>query len=347
MNGLDLNICIPSNKNLLESRESISSAIGFSEATNSNLIISDNSNDINKAKLWENLKLPFLNYIKSEDTKNWADNWLNAINASNSIFTSIVSDDDLIINLGESKYSYSEISGDVIAIKPIISLWNHQPGIYKLNNYNLDADTSIDRVLQYFKLSAGNNTTYYSFFRTKILSDIYNIVKYHPTKGGYLDWAITITLIASGKVILDNSKLLIYKNSNWYGDEKYIQNQVKNLFLNCGLLADSYKYERIFRALDCFILLMRKNSNLTDKDKFDTAVFLLELNIKLFKDYYIQNKNKFSEKEEKNIKKLDKYIKVQDKLDLILKIISNHIPKLEEKYKNFYYKSLDKSWNNI
>ena len=49
MTKSNLSICVPSNKNLSNSKESISSAIGFCEATNSELmIVSDNSNDENK-----------------------------------------------------------------------------------------------------------------------------------------------------------------------------------------------------------------------------------------------------------------------------------------------------------
>ena len=101
MKESNLSICIPSNKNLSDSKESISSAIGFCEATNSELIVSDNSNDENKINLWNNLRLPYFKFLPSNNNANWAANWLNGIQNCNSKFTGIVSDDDLILNLSK------------------------------------------------------------------------------------------------------------------------------------------------------------------------------------------------------------------------------------------------------
>ncbi len=346
MTKSNLSICVPSNKNLSNSKESISSAIGFCEATNSELIVSDNSNDENKVNLWNNLSLPYFKFLSSNENENWAANWLNGIQNSNSNFTGIVSDDDLIVNLSSSEFSYNDLEKDVIAVKPIISLWKHEDGIYKLNKYNIDAQNSVDRVLQYLKLNAGNNSTFFSFFRTNYLREIYTLIESHPTKGGYLDWAITITMIASGKIIVDNSKLLIYKNNNWHGDQSFINNKVKELFKNSGLSEDSYKFEMIFRAIDCFILNMRHNSNLEHKEKLEVSIFLLELNIRFFEEYFYQNLSLFSDKEKKQIKEFKNVETVTDKLNICLGLISDSMPNLEEKYKNFYSKSLHKNWGN-
>ena len=344
MNSLNLSVCIPSNRKLLESKESISSCIGFCEATSTELVVSDNSGDNIKSEFWGKLNLPNFKYLKSNEKLNWSDNWLNGIKSCTEIFTSIVSDDDLIINLGQSPYNYNDLKEDIIAVKPIISLYNHNAGIYKINNFNIDATNATDRIMQYLKLASGNNSTYYSFYKTIELKNIYSLLQYHPTKGGYIDWAITISLIASGKIILDKTKLLIYKNTNWYGDEAYINNKVEELFLNCGLKKNSNRFERIFRALDCFILVMRTNSNLDYQEKLNAAVFLLELNIKFFQEYYKQNLNKFSEDEMKIINNLDQSDKITQKLENCLNIIANDNPFIEEKYKEFYLVSIEKKW---
>ena len=340
----NLSICIPSKRNLSASKESISCAIGFCEATNSQLIVSDNSNDENKINLWNSFSLPYFKFVSNKEKDDWSTNWLNGIQNCNNKFTGIVSDDDLIINLNNSKFSYEELEDDIVAVKPIISLWNEKNGIYKLNNYSIDAKNSIQRILQYLKLNEGNNSTYFSFFRTSYLRDIYALINDHPTKGGYLDWAITITLIVSGKIIIDNSKLLIYKNTNWSGDQGSINTKVMELFKNSGLLEDSYKFEMIFRAIDCFILSMRHNSNLENEEKLEVSVFLLELNIRFFREYYNKNINIFSDREKKQIQDFDYAENIADKLNICLKLVSHNIPGLEEKYKNFYYKSLHKKW---
>ena len=104
MDNLNLSVCIPSNRNLLKSKESISSGIGFCEATRSELVVSDNAGDNTKSEFWERLNLPNFRYLKSNDKLNWSDNWLNGINSCAGRFTSILSDDDLIVNLDQSQY---------------------------------------------------------------------------------------------------------------------------------------------------------------------------------------------------------------------------------------------------
>ena len=347
MNNQNLSVCIPSNRKFATSKESISSGIGFCEATNSELIVSDNSDDKIKSEFWGKLNLPNFKYLQGKNNSKWNDNWLNGINSCSGKFTSIVSDDDLIVNLGQSSLNYQDLKSDIVAVKPIISLWNDSIGIYKINNFNIDANKASDRIMQYLKLAAGNNTTYYSFYKTKELKNIYSLLYHHPTKGGYIDWAITISLIASGKIILDKTKLLIYKNTNWYGDEAYINNKIEELFLNSGLKKNSNRFERVFRALDCFILIMRKNSNLDYQEKLNAAVFTLELNINFFKEYYNQNLNKFLDYEQKAITNLSQSTTIAQKLESCLNIVANDNPFIEEKYKEFYLASLEKKWSNI
>ena len=347
MDNKQLSICMPSNRNFIQSKESISSAIGFCEANNANLVISDNSCDTIKNDFWNKIELPNLIFDSNNSLNFWSDNWLNGIKKCKSKFTGIVSDDDVITNLGNSHIDYDNVAEDVVAIKPIISLWNEAVGIYKINNFIIKANTPTERVLEYLKLAAGNNTTYFSFFRTSYLKEIYNLLKHHPTKGGYLDWAITITFIASGKIILDNSKLLIYKNTNWYGDSKFIDAQVQELFTKSKLQNNSHRFERVYRALDCFILLMRENSNLDYKEKLNVAVFLLEINIRLFKDYYENSNENFSSEEIVTIKKLFSSENIKEKIDSCLDIVSISNSFLKEKYPCFYFESLGKEWGNI
>ena len=49
MTEYSLSICIPSKRNLIDSKSSISSAIGFCDSTGAELVISDNSG--NKEKI--------------------------------------------------------------------------------------------------------------------------------------------------------------------------------------------------------------------------------------------------------------------------------------------------------
>ena len=132
-------------------------------------------------------------------------------------------------------------------------MWASESGIYKLNKYNIDGNTALERVKQYQISAGGNNTTYYSVFRKDILKDIYQLLKFHPTKGGYIDWAITLACLASGKVLVDGTKLLVYKNNNWYGNQDFIDKQSLKLYTSCGLGHDGFHMSSLFRALDVYI----------------------------------------------------------------------------------------------
>ena len=230
-----LTVCIPTNRDLNHSKQSIFSAISFAENNQSQLIISDNSKDKNKEKILQDIELPFIKYI-SDGPEIAIENWFNAVKNSQSEYTMILSDDDLIFNIQDEKIDYKELKkNNILGIKPIISCWNREAGIYKNNDFNIEENDPLERMLSYRKKSSGDNTTMYSFYDTSILKDLLMVFMYHPTRGGYTDWAFMQALVSSGKILNDTSKLVVYKNKNWFGDKKYIEDQEKKLFSNCGL----------------------------------------------------------------------------------------------------------------
>ena len=345
-----LSICIPSNRNLEESKRSISSAIGFCENTQSELVVSDNSGDKQKDELWSKVPLSFLKFLPFDNkgSGTWIDNWYNGITNCSGKFVGIVSDDDLIIDINSSEVEYKDINEeDLIGIKPAIPLWNKSTGIYKINNFNIDANTAKERIIQYYKNASGNNTTYYSFYRKSDLNDIFSLLLNHPTKGGYIDWAITISLVATGKVLVDSSKMLIYRNTNWFGDAKYIENQARGLYEQCNLKKNSFFYQRVFRAIDCFILIMRKNSRIATDEKIEAAEFVLNENLTLFFKDFKDNIDKFEEHEKNEIKKINIETNIETKLNYILNILYNHMPSLKEDYEKFYKVSIGKNWGDF
>ena len=353
MSNYPLSICIPTKRDLELSKNTISSAIGFCESSKSELVVSDNSSDKKKLDMWNNIKLPFMKYLKEKPHtckyhKGWVENWANGIDNCSGSFTGILCDDDLILNLGESQIDYSTIlSKDIVGIKPLISLWNQEVGIYKINNFNIDAQNASQRIKQYYKNSAGNNSTYFSFFKSDVLKSIFKILKYHPTKGGYLDWAITISLIAEGKIFTDSTKLLIYKNENWFGNNEYLNQKSKLLYTECGLKEKSFLYERFFRALDCFIMIMRQESLLNYREKLEAAEMVFNDNINLFMLKYSKNKSFFSAEENLVIEKINSSFSLKSKLKLFLEILGFQSQELRKKYQIFYKKSLHKDWGRF
>lgn len=352
MSNYSLSICIPSKRSLEESRESICSAIGFCESTKSELIISDNSGNIKKSETWNKTPLIFMKYIKNDDKDNlrWSDNWFKGIENCSGKFIGMLSDDDLLLNLEKSNLDYMQLDEDnIVGIKPIISLWCSDAGIYKLNKYKIDGNKALDRVKQQYNLAEGNNTTYYSFFRNNILKDIYKLLKFHPTKGGYLDWAITFACVASGKVLVDGSKLLVYKNNNWYGDKNFINKQTLKLYADCRLGEIGHRLSFFFRALDVFILIMRKNSNLPFDEKLEVAEFLFDNNLEIFLTNFTNyQKYYYSDQVVDIVEK----IRLEENIELKLKkclnvLIAQFSETLASDYKLFYKKSIGNNWGNV
>ena len=221
------------------------------------------------------------------------------------------------------------------------------PGIYKLNKYNIDGNTALERVKQYQFAAGGNNTTYYSFFRGDILKNIYQLLKFHPTKGGYIDWAITLACVASGKVLVDGTKLLVYKNNNWYGSQDFINKQALKLYTSCGLGETGFHMSFLFRALDVFILIMRKNSNLPIDEKLEAAEFMLNNNLEAFVNE-VNNNNKKGFYPKKIINAINN-IKLEESIAIKLKksldILKIQFPSnLITNYKIFYEKSIGYNW---
>ena len=353
MTEYSLSICVPSKRTLEESKASISSAIGFCDSTGSELVVSDNSGNKEKSAMWNKIPLPFMKYLETcdKDTSKWSDNWFEGIKNCSGKFIGVLSDDDILVNIEKSVIDYKEISApDIVGVKPIISLWASDPGIYKLNKYNIDGTTAIERVKQYSIAAGGNNTTYYSFFRGDILKNIYQLLKFHPTKGGYIDWAITLACVASGKVLVDGTKLLVYKNNNWYGDLDFINKQSLKLYTSCGLGEAGFHMSFLFRALDVFILIMRKNSNLPIDEKLEAAEFMLNSNLEAFINE-INNNNKkgfYSKKVIDAVSNINLEESIESKLKKSLDILKIKFPSnLAADYKIFYENSIGYSWGDF
>ena len=98
MTNYPLSICMPSNRSHQGSRASISTAINFCDLSGSELVVSDNSNDIDKSNMWGNINLDFFKY-NSNTPEDTLSNWYDAQTKSNGLYTCMLSDDDLILNI--------------------------------------------------------------------------------------------------------------------------------------------------------------------------------------------------------------------------------------------------------
>ena len=347
MSHYNLTICMPSNRDLIDSRGSISSAINFCDLTNSELIVSDNSNDIKKSNYWSNLNLNFLKY-DSEAPSESNSNWYNALSKSEGLYGGILSDDDLILNIDKPVVDYKEVfNNNILGIKPIIQLWNEAAGTYQINNFNISDDTAKLRLVKYLTNAKGNNTTLYSFFNKPVYLDLLSLSLFHPTKGGYTDWAFVAGLVSSGKILVDSSKLLIYRNTNWFGTQDYINEQEKKLYIKAGLDQRCYLFRRLFTAIDSFIYVLRKTSPITREEAIEAATYVFELYLDGFINEVNANKYSFKEYEKSQVNKISCSSHIEEKLEITLQIIDSLNSELKKKYKIFYNKAIDCDWGKI
>lgn len=337
---MSIAICIPSNRSLVDSNQSIASAIKYAEGKDIIVSVSDNSGSSEKFDFYS--KLISNKFIYSAN-KNLSitDNWSNSKNQVSADFKSILSDDDLIFNINTSSLDLIYLDDSIVGLRPTMSLFTNSLGIYSTSNFSIEKLTAVERCIEYLKYNNGSNTTLFSFLRSWLIDDIFDLMNnYHPTQGGYSDWAVVFAYVSSGKIINDPSTHLIYNNNNWYGDAKTISNNVTNLFIEVNMPAKSAKYLPLLTALDCFILIMRNNSPLTYGEKIKAASYLLLLYTNTFLK---SDESLFFEENSEVITLIDNLNKSKTVNDCIINavnIISTLRHDLKMKYEEFYYNSL-------
>ena len=344
MTNFNLSICMPSNRNHNGSRASISSALNFCDLTNSELIVSDNSYDIKKSNFWNNLNFKFLKYEKDAPLEGNS-NWHNALSKSHGLYAGILSDDDLILNIDKPAIDYKGNLNNILQLSLLYS-YGMKKLEHQINNFNISDNTKV-RLVKYWTSNKGNNTTLYSFFNKPVFLDLLSLSLFHPTKGGYTDWAFVAGLVSSGKILVDSSKLLIYKNTNWFGTQDYINEQEKKLYIKAGLDQRCYLFRRLFTAIDSFIYVLRKTSPITREEAIEASTYVFELNLEVFINEVNANKNNFTEYEKSLVNKISCSKHIREKLEITLRIIDNLNSEMRKKYLMFYNKAIGCDWGDI
>ena len=98
-----LTICMPSNRLFSSMEPSLLSALNFCEASKSQLILSNNSFDKKKENALNKFKLPYFKHLKGPQVG--IDNWQHAVSQSQSLYTLILCDDDMIFNLAKPRFN--------------------------------------------------------------------------------------------------------------------------------------------------------------------------------------------------------------------------------------------------
>lgn len=255
-------VAMPSNRNYALSYGAIYSAENFKLLTKCDLFISDNSRDDSKDGPYEQKSSPCSR----------TENFLKAFNGTTGDFVLLMNDDDRIISIADVDF---EIPADVVGIQPTVEMFSPSAGVLKISSmYNVEAMAQ-DRLIEWTKVSGGTCHAFFSFWRRDVLGSLLDLwANHHPTKGGYLDWAVTNALISSGKVIRDPSVIYFKDISNWIGDDAAVKKERSRIYAECGYegLAD---HEQIMMAIDSYIFVNRKDSPVAPDERLKAALTCL------------------------------------------------------------------------
>lgn len=262
-------ICIPSNRDLIESVEPLWSAINYAQAAGMKVVISDNSGDPEK-KDYFTAAPTHVTYIP-DAPEDPVRNVISALSHADTEFVLLLGDDDFLsFAEGAVLTDFANLPMDIIGVKPRIVLWSPENGVTQIDDLPVEGDDAAQRVIGYhdkFK----TNSTYYSFFRRRELTDIYTLfANHHPLSAGYSDWAIVYALVAAGKVIHDPSTILRYNNSRWEDMETAGQ-AIEGLHAAAGLPPEARAYMLMFHYMDSFVLILRQNSSLPLIEQYKAA----------------------------------------------------------------------------
>ncbi|HWU64498.1 MAG TPA: hypothetical protein VN112_20965 [Ensifer sp.] len=252
-----LSVCMPSNRGFEKSFRSIETAVAFCEARDAFLIVSDNSRDAEKAAYWLG-RSPNLVYLADAPVDAFA-NWRNSFLPVQTPFVMPMGDDDeLHAQEGHLAIDLADLPPDVIGVRPAIELFLAGTSLSVPRIYDLDADTPGQRLRQYIDRNEGDNSTYYSIFRTKpYLSLGEFFLTSHPTRGRYADWQMVMALVIEGKLLLDRSILFRYNVAAWATPET-VESSAKNLYTKVGLPENFRDYNSLLRWMDLFVFSCRK-----------------------------------------------------------------------------------------
>lgn len=340
-----LSICIPSNRNLEHSSQTLDNAYELSKNTVMEIVISDNSNDKEKKLQYENKNSTNFHYIISPHS-NALENWRYALDAVTGKYISFLSDDDLLIQLPGIKQKTINIHKDAIGIRPHMAVYNDQQGIHNLNSFEICDMRAINRVKKYFAVHNGTNNTIFSFFKERIIRDYYSeFYELHPTRGNYTDWATVLGLISMGPLMKSNEFLYIYNNANW-STQSDINNNIKKTFSLANLPVETAQILPILNALDSFAAICRSSSPVTADEKLEAANYALSVYFKSFADFILRIDlvNQFFPENIKIAKGIISEVSTPvDILAACLLVVDIWLPGYAEKYQDYFKKILDKN----
>ena len=256
-----LTICMPSNRDLEKSRAAITSALAYCEARDALLVVCDNSGDAAKQAAWEGAS-PRLIYRQTPGTDANA-NFLAALRTAETEFVLLMGDDDEIRSDPDVPlFDFAALPADFMGVRPKTEVFSSRQGVFRVKSFSILAEQAGDRLIEYNEACDGDNSAFYSIFRREpyvALMGFYT--DKHPTKGGYCDWALSLSLFGYGRMAYDPGTVFRYNYDQWE-TTALLDDKTRDIYSKAGLPADAKRYEMLLMFLDVFIFLARRDSPL-------------------------------------------------------------------------------------
>jgi len=271
-----LTICIPSHARLADARASIDSACALLSHDGIEVVVSDNSRDVEKANYYKLMRKSNFRYLESphDDTN---DNWLNAIEAATGEFILMQGDDDILTALPDFRVPQPSDLRGLIGFRPTFALFSAHQGIYKPTTFSVQGKHAVDRVKDYLQKNGGSNVTIYSGFRRDAWQSLFsNYIAHHPTRAGFIDWSLMLALASTAPIGCAGNLVYLYNNSNWDSEEKVSVRNRRGVVAG-GLPPEAVQIQPAFQAIDAFAAICRFDSPVPPEEKIDAGLLVTEV----------------------------------------------------------------------
>ncbi len=328
-----LSICMPSNRDLSRSVKSIESALAYAERVGAQLIISDNSGDPAKRAFLEGRSFN-LRYIASSDQDASA-NWMRALSSADTPFLLPMGDDDEIRFVeGHVPIDLASLPDDVAGVRPTTEIWTQSGSVLKTETFTIDAPAADERLAEYNRKAEGNNSVYYSIFRTSLFVPLMRLfVDSHPTNGGYCDWAICLSLFTAGRMLHDPSLVYRYDLGRWADELDEMQ---ASQYRKVGLPEHTADFFTFLMFLDLHIFSLRRSLPLAPEER--RRVFMM--NCRVLLSDFLRQVRQSPEKYDETVTYIAGLIAEEQDIDSIVQLsvlLTDFIqPGLKDRYIRFF-----------
>jgi hypothetical protein len=269
-----LSICIPSHASLEASKPSVESALTLLNHHDVEIIVSDNSGDVDKATYFGSINRAGFRYCKSS-YKDPMRNWQNAMENSRGRYVLMLGDDDLVIALPRLRIPTGH--DDAIGFRPAHAMYALGQGVSRPTFFDISESRPINRIKNFLVNNGGSAVTLYSAIRRDWWRDMFEeYLANHPTRAMFTDWPMTYSLVSAGKLPAEGNLLYLYNSANW-GTAELISKNTRKQIEDIGLPSDALEIQNAFLAVDSFVAVCRKSLALSTDEKLEAGFYLSTL----------------------------------------------------------------------